>query len=579
MKKIISQSRLFIQITILSLLFIFWNSLILTGNYPADSQSSEDSCKIVSFNKTSFAPGSVQKLIVLNESFDSEEFPPAGWTIIQNNPYQTWTNDSTLAYSGKYSAVVYNDTSDIPQDEWLISPTFDLSSPGTPYFDFYWQGCKYWSVAPFNNCGLNVYISTDNGNTWAFLWNEEIDTTWQSYAWIFQNIPIGQYVGSDEAKIAFQYEGLDGTPFNVDDIIVGYEELYDVKISDEYPFEYFILPLSQAFVNFKSEAINTGTENLDLVQMTVNVNSGEFTDETVIYNLPSGDTLTIATQNTFYPSASGQYSTVMKLFTPYPETDTINNKLEAAFSVSDSVMARDDGISTGYISLGPENSGVLGQVFELKVRDTLTSVSFILDNPQINDSIRVDIYNFTIIPTNIIASTETYLIKNNDTGWITLPVNRFGFVLSAGNYFAGICHFKNNHISVKTTDFNYKPGQTWISFNMNPWMPAGDYGYEITFLLRENFANVNPAFGILSPDWENIISVFPNPVKNSINIKSARDKICKISLQNLAGSKLYETIVMKKTCKIDVTDFTSGIYYLRVEIGKKSFVRKIIKIE
>jgi M6 family metalloprotease-like protein len=72
---------------------------------------------------------------------------------------------------------------------------------------------------------------------------------------------------------------------------------------------------------------------------------------------------------------------------------------------------------------------------------------------------------------------------------------------------------------------------------------------------------------------ESQIKIYPNPAENYFIIESA-DIIDDIIIFNSAGQKVLERInVKEKTYKIDIENFTSGIYYLRIN----NTVEKLIK--
>ncbi len=163
------------------------------------------------------------KTDILFEGFEDGVMPPPGpppWTVVVNNAY-TWAIDDYNPYAGYYDASCeYDPYYTGQQDEWMISPSIDLTSKADWYLDFYWMGSYYWSVDPYDNYDLNVYISTDGGSNWTYLWSENDVGVFDSWTWYNQNIPLAAYSAYNDVKIAFQYDGYDGAQFCVDDISV-----------------------------------------------------------------------------------------------------------------------------------------------------------------------------------------------------------------------------------------------------------------------------------------------------------------------------------------------------------------------
>ena len=69
------------------------------------------------------------------------------------------------------------------------------------------------------------------------------------------------------------------------------------------------------------------------------------------------------------------------------------------------------------------------------------------------------------------------------------------------------------------------------------------------------------------------LKIYPNPASNSLNIK-ATTIIDKIELYSVLGHKVHET---NKTNSIDISNFDSGVYFVKIYSGNNSLSKKIIK--
>ena len=81
--------------------------------------------------------------------------------------------------------------------------------------------------------------------------------------------------------------------------------------------------------------------------------------------------------------------------------------------------------------------------------------------------------------------------------------------------------------------------------------------------------------GTDKPEIDKDIRVFPNPVKNFLNIESD-EEIRFVKLYNLLGETILEREVNQAVYKLDVNNFRDGIYYLAVDTGKREFKEKIV---
>ncbi len=157
---------------------------------------------------------------ILTEDFEGGVVPPTGWTLESNNPY-TWEIDNYDPYEGAYNASCYYDeTYAGPQSEWLISPVLDLSA-GTFALDFWFLGSYYWSVDPYDNCDLQIWVSIDGGATWPMeVWNSDNYGEFDNWAWYNAVVDLSMFEGESNVKVAFVYDGYDGAQFSIDAIQV-----------------------------------------------------------------------------------------------------------------------------------------------------------------------------------------------------------------------------------------------------------------------------------------------------------------------------------------------------------------------
>ena len=142
------------------------------------------------------------------ESVTGDSFPFHGWTLKGVNPngytwkQYTYYNWKSLGNDTKH-AYISDDWNGGPQDEWLISPSVNLSGTrdGVLYFDYAYgiYGIKNKTFT------ATVEASTDGGQTWTPIWNFQDSYTGQEtsgYA----------LAGSAEVKVPAQY-AVDGVRF------------------------------------------------------------------------------------------------------------------------------------------------------------------------------------------------------------------------------------------------------------------------------------------------------------------------------------------------------------------------------
>ena len=146
----------------------------------------------------------------ITEGFESETFPPTGWTQVITNTgaantlgiYPTWcrigavtiSGDEVNPTEGSYQTGLF--WAYDHQDEWLITPGFNC--PPAAYLSF----DSHVYLGSTNGDHYYVKVSSDNGQTWIALW----DASAQAPGWNEYSSPItvdlSAYSGN-QIKVAF----------------------------------------------------------------------------------------------------------------------------------------------------------------------------------------------------------------------------------------------------------------------------------------------------------------------------------------------------------------------------------------
>lgn len=154
--------------------------------------------------------------IPFTENFEDGVVPPTCWSVKNTHPHANSNWDHYIDEDGITCAEVnYSDNQ--LMDEWLISPTFDLSNVTEDLkltFDFF--GSHYWMVDE-DGADVFVKISTDGGETWTNIWQEYDHGEFENWTWQSVSI-VFPYAGQDNVKFAFNYYGNDGAQFFVTNV-------------------------------------------------------------------------------------------------------------------------------------------------------------------------------------------------------------------------------------------------------------------------------------------------------------------------------------------------------------------------
>jgi len=239
--------------------------------------------------------------------------------------------------------------------------------------------------------------------------------------------------------------------------------------------------------------------------------------------------------------------------------DTTNNFATGIFIISDTVYSRENGTQTGEYWLNTIGNGTYGNLFFINNADTLTSVSFFLDDEIIvGDNVSVDIYNFAGTPTTIIATTPVITITGTGQ-WYTLPIIGGGVVLSPGSYVIAVNFYTQDVLAVNNKLVT--PGTAWIKWN------GSGFNWSIvtgnTFMIRANFGKA--------------------PVPLNATIINSTDATCGLAdgnaTVNVGGGRPPYTYSWSSGDTIPTTDsLTSGIYVVTVADAAGNSVFAVVTI-
>ena len=155
--------------------------------------------------------------ILLQEGFEEGIMPPTGWTLsnTQSAPY-TWhiiddTDVDVGVHSGTYAAKVKRYIVS-HQDEKLTTPEMDL----TGYSDI---SLEFWAASWTWNPTATVKVIVQGDGISDVIWDMIADEHWETVE--YRNVTLDLSAYADETiKICFEYVGIQGWNFGLDDIVI-----------------------------------------------------------------------------------------------------------------------------------------------------------------------------------------------------------------------------------------------------------------------------------------------------------------------------------------------------------------------
>jgi uncharacterized repeat protein (TIGR01451 family) len=184
------------------------------------------------------------------------------------------------------------------------------------------------------------------------------------------------------------------------------------------------------------------------------------------------------------------------------------------------------------------------------------------------ENVRVtDILDVKIDETSVqmVSSSNSYVLNriDNNLSWelnnIQLPVSVPNTTIGKG-YITFKAKLKPG-FSIGTT----VPNMAKIYFDTNPAIDTNTFTTEfVTTLSNVNF------------DFDNSVSIFPNPTKNNININSKFD-IKSVQLFDIQGRILTTKLVEGYQANLDISSYSNGVYFIKITSISGSKIEKLVK--
>jgi len=170
----------------------------------------------------------------------------------------------------------------------------------------------------------------------------------------------------------------------------------------------------------------------------------------------------------------------------------------------------------------------------------------------------------------------SYGYYGNGNGFLTFDNTNSSFVIQ--NF--------SNHLGGMSYSENFFSHEFIVGNNAYP-NPQNPFSYQ--FYTENNliYLEITNAEGSVATFFDSQLSIdsfsklhikiYPNPTSGYINIEAVDLIINQVQIYDING-KLVSEIKTISNPKIDVTNLSSGIYFLRVETAEGIFSKKVIKI-
>lgn len=379
-----------------------------------------------------------------------------------------------------------------------------------------------------------------------------------------------------------------GSPFNtITAYDTEYSDNYDIEVTAVRSIEgYTQIPKTQVFnESYELSYGNASTQSVDTIYGTFEYyfdGSLIATETQTATNIPTGGSGTFTSSPFSMITGVGQYD--VKAYA-YPnaaitDTDHANDTLYYNFAVTDSVYARDNGISTGTgYTVSITDSAYIMSVFELFQPDSLLGIIIELEPssvPDMQETFALAYHFDGTSPTSEIARGIATVMNTGQNEYYLQFTD--AVPLSSGEYALGCFEPLNFGMGLLQSNNVYTPGTNFFFTAGSGWSSSG---IQTARAIRPVLAAFEDNSGIQQLKHTDF-SMYPVPSQDYLWIKFNEtvfeNTVIYITDMNGRVIKQTEVELNQTNVRIDLHDIQSGTYMVRTVAGNKTAVQKFIKL-
>jgi len=510
---------------------------------------------------------------------------PAGWSLFNvdaltpatgvsyvNDAWERREDLNNLTDSAAYSTSWYSPAG--TADDWMFTPAI-ASLPANAILT--WNAI---TLDPAYPDGYEVRIMTTAPTTGNLMTSTILlSVTPENTVWTAHSVSLAAYAGQT-VYIGFRNNSTDEFLLLIDDVTVGALNQYDAALTAvDSMNQYTMIPTSNsASVHLGGTVANAGTNAVTNVVVTAQVYNSA---NNIVHTATSAPiaSLAPATTNTFSMpvlmlSALDSYH--VNYTVSIAETDAVagNNAMAGAdtLQITDTIFARDNGPTVGFLGIGAGVGGYLGQEFLLTQASNLTSISGFLERPYSSYMVQFAVFPDSAgQPTmNPIATTAAVSLSAGSPGWLTLALPG-PVALPAGKFTIAVVEI-DSIARLGQCQNEFTAGSSWVYWSTTPlggWGHNEDFGANFAhpYMLRANFGQFVGTETVAEIPMN--ISVFPNPSNGqfSVNYNFTAPTDATINVYNPLGEIVKTITIPSATVGAQTVDLgceSAGIYFVEM---------------
>jgi hypothetical protein len=321
----------------------------------------------------------------------------------------------------------------------------------------------------------------------------------ENTTWTAHSVSLSAYAGQT-IYIGFRNNSNDKFILLIDDIKVEALTPFDANLLSAPSWsEYTIIPeLQTPSFTLSAEVDNNGSSPITGVVLSGEVlnsaSSSVFNSNSApLASLAAGSSSVLTTASVFTPSGQDTYTAFYSVSINENDANPNNDTLTgSSIIISDTTMARDNGVASGALGIGAGTTGYLGNQYTITQPTILSSVSIFLTNQLATSSVGIAVFDIVGgIPTNLLYASPTLVLPTDTSGLLTFEVSPgTPLTLAPGNYLVAAVE-TDSTLALGITTSIFTPGTVWVDWVGNPngtWTNVETFGanFARTFIVRPN---------------------------------------------------------------------------------------------
>lgn len=494
---------------------------------------------------------------------------PSTWTIKKTNPVNNWEISSQQP-DGHYEANCSAEPDSGPIDEWLITPSFSLENSTKPYMEMMTNFSL--ADAEMDLMNFEVLSSIDNGTTWQKVWNTKDFFYWFDYSTILVNSKLDALKGKSNVKMAFRFEGLDPS-------LQSTVWLSKLTIKEDTRIQPTSVDLTVEDGG-TTEVMVGSSIKLKAVVNPTNAN------QKVVWTAEDGYERVSVWEGQVYTYLPGK-ATIRATSVDDP---TIYKDIEITIlKDSDPCQQKFDGVVSYVAGINGSGNQLVANDIQIQANNKFSFtgikmlVNYDIQNAQTYPPFTLNVHEDnggkpgTIIKTlSNLSVKEPYGSGLYQDIEITFPT-AYDFPTNAA--------IKKYWLSLTTQDAGFPV--RWVAYDIDdaslPAMGSTDGGITWSPKINDSGKGVENIFQILGScaalstselDSQKSVSLYPNPVKNTLYI-SSKSKIVEAQIFDMQG-KSIKTIYNQSS--ISFNELPKGVYIVKMKDSDANITsQKVIK--